>query len=54
VLRVLGAFLVDGFEPNRVAGELAVELGEMARWLGLKEIAVSSNGDLAPRLRKAV
>jgi hypothetical protein len=54
VLRVLGAFGEDGVETIRVARELASELEEMARWLGLKEIAVSPNGDLAPRLRKAV
>jgi hypothetical protein len=54
VLRVLGAFGEDGVEPIRVARELAAELGEMARWLGLQEIAVSPNGDLAPRLRKAI
>ena len=54
VLRVLGAFAEDGAKPLRVSRELAIELGEMARWLGLKEIAVSPNGDLAPQLRKAV
>ncbi len=54
VLRVLAAFGEDGVEPIRVARELAVELGEMARWLGPKEIAVSPKGDLAPQLRKAV
>jgi uncharacterized protein YcaQ len=54
VLRVQGAFLEDGFERNRVATELAVELGEMARWLGLKEITVSSKGDLASLLSRAV
>ncbi|MEX0666991.1 MAG: crosslink repair DNA glycosylase YcaQ family protein, partial [Acidimicrobiia bacterium] len=54
MLRVLGAFVEDGVEPIRVARELAVELGEMARWLGLREIVVSPKGDLAPQLRKAV
>jgi hypothetical protein len=53
-LRVQGAFLEDGVDSKLVARELAVELGEMARWLGLKEIAVSSKGDLAPFLSKAV
>ena len=54
VLRVLGSFLEDGVDAPVVARELAVELGEMARWLGLKEIAVSPRGDLAPLLSKAV
>ena len=53
-LRVQSAFLEDGFEPRRVARELAVELGEMAVWLGLKEIAVSSKGNLALALRNEV
>jgi uncharacterized protein YcaQ len=54
VLRVQGAFLEDGFEPTRVAEALAIELREMARWLRLNEIAVSSKGDLTPRLRKEI
>jgi hypothetical protein len=54
VLRVQGAFLEDGVDSNLVARELAVELGEMARWLGLKEIAVNPRGDLASLLSNAV
>jgi uncharacterized protein YcaQ len=54
VLRVPGAFLEDGADPDQVAGELAVELGEMARWLGLERIAVGRNGGLARHLGKAV
>jgi uncharacterized protein YcaQ len=54
VLTVPGAFLEDGVDPAYVARELAVELGEMARWLGLGEIAVGRKGDLASQLRKAV
>jgi hypothetical protein len=54
VLRIQGSFLEDGVEPIRVARELAVELSEMARWLGFGEIAVSRNGDLAQQLRKVV
>jgi uncharacterized protein YcaQ len=54
VLRVLGAFLEDGVDPGHVARELAVELEEMARWLGLGRIDVGRKGDLAPRLRQAV
>lgn len=52
VLRVPGAYLEPGFEPDRVAGELYAELGEMARWLGLDEIEIGRKGDLAPHLRK--
>ena len=54
VLRVPGAFFEDGHDASRVARELAIELGEMARWLGLKEIAVGTKGNLAKALRKVV
>ena len=54
VLRVPGAFLEAGVPPVHVARELAVELAEMARWLGLSDIAVGSKGDLAAHLRKVV
>jgi hypothetical protein len=54
VLRVPGSFLEDGQDPKRVARELAIELAEMARWLGLGEIEVDNKGDLAGELRRAV
>ena len=54
VLEVRGAFLEDGFASGHVARELATELQEMARWLGLPGITVARNGDLAGQLRKAV
>ncbi|MBI5156819.1 MAG: YcaQ family DNA glycosylase [Acidimicrobiia bacterium] len=54
VLRVPGAFLETGQDPRRVARELAGELAEMARWLGMDEIAVGKKGDLAGALAKAV
>lgn len=54
VLRVPGAFLEEGQDPKRVARELAVELGEMARWLGLGEIEVGTKGDLASPLAGAL
>jgi uncharacterized protein YcaQ len=38
----------------RVAREMAIELGELARWLGLGEIAVGRKGDLVSALRSAV
>ena len=54
VLMVPGAFLEDGQEAQRVARELAVELSEMARWLGLVEIEVGKKGDLAGHLGAVV
>ena len=55
VLRVNGAWA----EPDRphpvseVAAELAAELTLMAGWLGLAEVRVVANGDLAPALSAA-
>jgi hypothetical protein len=54
VLRVPGAFLEDSQDPKRVARELAIELAEMAWWLGLGEIEVGKKGNLAGELRRAV
>lgn len=54
VLLVHGAFLEDGQDAKRVAPALAIELAEMARWLGLGEIEVGKKGDLAGELRRAV
>ncbi len=54
VLMVPGAFLEAGADPGHVAGELAAELAEMARWLNLGDVAVGRKGDLATSLRKAV
>lgn len=54
VLRVPGVFMEDGGDPTHSARELAVELGEMAAWLGLDDIAVDENGDLAPYLRRVL
>jgi hypothetical protein len=54
VLMVPGAFLEEGQDAKRVARELALELGEMARWLGLGEIEVGKKGDLAGELGRAV
>jgi hypothetical protein len=54
VLRVPGAFLEDSQDPKRVARELAIELAEMAWWLGLGEIEVGKKGDLAGELRRAL
>jgi uncharacterized protein len=54
VLMVPAAFLEDGHDRVRVTRELAAELSDMARWLGLADIAVGRKGDLAANLRKAV
>ena len=54
VLRAPGAFLEDGVDPAHVARELARELREMARWLGLGDISVGRKGDLSEHLRRAV
>jgi hypothetical protein len=54
VLRVLGAFVEDGRAITRVADALAGELRVMADWLGLADVAVGDNGELAPELRRAV
>lgn len=54
VLMVPGAFLEAGQDAIRVARELAIELRELARWLGLREIAVGEKGDLAAALARAV
>jgi uncharacterized protein YcaQ len=54
VLRVPGVFGEDGHDRRRVTSELAIELAELARWLGLDDIAVGDRGDLAENLRRAV
>ena len=54
VLRVHGAFLEPGADPVYVSRELVAELGEMARWLRLEDIAIGSKGDLARHLRNSI
>jgi len=54
VLRVRGAYLEEGRDAARVTPALAVELAEMAAWLGLGEVSVERRGSLAAALRKAV
>jgi uncharacterized protein YcaQ len=49
VLRVQAAWAERG-APPRTPAELAAELHEMARWLGLGSVAVTGLGDLAPAL----
>jgi uncharacterized protein len=50
-LLVLGAFAEPSADLPTVAGELAVELRELARWLECDAIEVSSRGNLASLLR---
>jgi uncharacterized protein len=52
-LMVLGAYAEPGAVAARVSRELAAELRDLARWLGLGEIAVEDRGDLAAPLRQA-
>jgi uncharacterized protein YcaQ len=54
VLRVQAAHGEDVMPPGAVAEELAEELAEMAGWLGLDGVAVTTRGDLAPELAVAV
>ena len=53
-LRVVGAFAEPQTEPKTFVHAVAAELRSMADWLGLKKIAISKNGDLAPMLRSAL
>jgi uncharacterized protein len=46
-LLVKGAFAEPGVDPLRVARELRAELELTAAWLGLSDVVVSRNGDLA-------
>ncbi|MEE3850593.1 crosslink repair DNA glycosylase YcaQ family protein [Gordonia sp. LSe1-13] len=50
-LLALAAFLEPGRPEDIVAQRLAVDLGEMARWLGLDRVEVSRRGDLSAPLR---
>lgn len=50
VLRVQGAWAEPGEDPAYTARELGHELGELARWLDLGEVAVAERGDLAGAL----
>ena len=53
-LRVVGAFVEPGREPERVAGALAAELRTMADWLGLADVTVDMRGDLSRELLASV
>ena len=49
-LRVPGAFVEPGRDTGEVAESLAVELREMATWLGLSDVVVGDRGDLVAEL----
>ena len=53
-LHVKGAFGEEGIDQGEVAAGLAVELAELARWLGLEDVLVEDNGSLAATLRRAL
>jgi uncharacterized protein YcaQ len=54
LLRVRGSFVEDGQDQVRVARHVAKELGVMADWLGLRDVAVEKKGNLSAALRKAL
>ena len=54
VLRVPGAFLEPGHDPDRAIPALVAELADMATWLGMSDIAVGDRGDLAAPLATAI
>jgi hypothetical protein len=53
VLRVRGAFVEEGVAPGAVAEPMAAELRDLARLVGVAEVAVDADarGDLTPELR---
>jgi len=53
-LLVRGAFIEPQHSEDEVAPALARELRRFAGWLGLNNIAVDRNGDLAPRLIREI
>jgi uncharacterized protein YcaQ len=53
-LHVKGAFGEAGVDRDEVAEALAAELAEMARWLGLTDMAVDMHGDLAGGLQRRI
>jgi uncharacterized protein YcaQ len=53
-LQVKGAFGEVGIDQEVVAAALAVELADLARWLGLDDVRIEDNGDLAATLRRVI
>jgi uncharacterized protein YcaQ len=54
VLRVQSAWAEAGADAQQVARELAAELGDVAKWLGLDTVTVRPRGDLAAELSRAL
>ena len=52
-LHVVGAFTEPEQDKSRIAKALAAELRTMANWLGLADVTVGKNGDLAKELSRA-
>jgi uncharacterized protein YcaQ len=52
-LLIRGVFGEPGIDRPRVATELLAELESMAEWLGLNDLEIADNGDLAESLRAA-
>lgn len=50
-LLVKGAFAEHGIDKMRVGRELGEELAAVASWLGLEDVRVGHNGDLAAEIR---
>jgi hypothetical protein len=53
-LHVKGAFGEPGADPVEVSAALAVELADLALWLGLEDVLIDDRGDLAGPLRRAL
>jgi uncharacterized protein YcaQ len=54
ILQVKGAFGEVGIDQEVVAAALAVELADLALWLGLDDVRIEDNGDLAATLRRVI
>jgi uncharacterized protein len=52
VLRVRSAFAEEGVDRAAVASRLATDLQATAVWLGMEEVEVEPNGDLAGELAR--
>lgn len=50
-LRVRSAWSEDGIDREQVASRLADTLTATAQWLGMNEVSVEGDGDLAPELK---
>jgi uncharacterized protein YcaQ len=53
-LHVKGTFGEEGIDAEIVAQALAVELADLALWLGLEDVVIDDNGNLADALKGAL